>query len=50
MQPPVRRFDAYVALDVRHVAETANVLGVSEFDVFRLAYCFRFERDMRPEL
>lgn len=38
MQPCLTRFDRYLPTDVRHVTETAEVLGVHEVEVFRLAY------------
>lgn len=50
MQPPIRRFDWHVPVDVRHVAEAARVLGVSEFEIFRLAYRFWYQRELHPRV
>jgi len=47
MQPPIHPRDWHVALDVRHLGETARVLRVSEFEVFRLAYRFWYQRELR---
>jgi hypothetical protein len=47
MQPLIRPHDWHAALDVRHVSETAAVLGVSEFEIFRLAYRFWYQRELR---
>ncbi len=47
MQPPLRGFDWSVAVDVRHVAEAGRVLGVSEYEIFALAYRFWYKRDLR---
>lgn len=50
MQPPFRRFDHHVPPHVRHVAETAVVLGVGEAEVFRHAYRWRYERELSEPL
>ena len=47
MQPPIRPCDWHLALDVRHVGETARVLRVSEFEIFRLGYRFWYQRELR---
>lgn len=48
MQPLIRPCDCHVALDVRHVSETARALRISEFEIFRLAYRFWYQRELRP--
>ena len=45
MQPLVTRFDRHLPVDVRHVAETAEVLGVHEIDVFKLAHRWSHQQD-----
>ena len=47
MQPLIRPRDWHAALDVRHVSETASVLCISEFEIFRLAYRFWYQRELR---
>jgi hypothetical protein len=47
MQPLIRPCDWHVAPDVRHVGETARVLHISEFEIFRLAYRFWYQRELR---
>lgn len=47
MQPLMRPRDWHVAPDVRHVSETARVLRISEFETFRLAYRFWYQRELR---
>ena len=47
MQPLIRPYDWHVAPDVRHVSETAKVLHVSEFEIFRLSYRFWYQRELR---
>jgi hypothetical protein len=47
MQPLIRPGDWHVALDVRHISETARVLRISEFEIFRLAYRFWYQRELR---
>lgn len=50
MQPAISHFNWQVAPDVRHVGEVAKVLGVSEFEVFRLAYRFWYRRELRQQV
>jgi hypothetical protein len=46
MQPLVHLREWHVAPDVRHVSETARVLRISEFEIFRLAYRFWYQREL----
>ena len=46
MQPLIHLRDWHVAPDVRHVNETARVLRISEFEIFRLAYRFWYQREL----
>ena len=39
-----------MAVDVRHVAETGRVLQVQEAEIFRLAYRFWYERELRDDV
>lgn len=50
MQPLIRPLDWNVAVDVRHVAEAGRVLQVQEVEIFRLAYRFWYERELRNDV
>jgi len=50
MQPPDRRYHRHAPPDVRHVAETAAVLCVSEAEVFRFAYRWRYQHELGERL
>ncbi len=49
MQPQITRFDLHVPVDVRHVAEAADVLGVREFELFRLAHVWWHHREAQKD-
>ena len=44
MQPLRSEFRDYVAPDVAHVAEAAEALAIAEYELFRLAYRWWYER------
>ncbi len=46
MQPPIRSFRAHTPPAIRHVVETAEVLAVSEPEIFRLAYRHYYDREL----
>lgn len=50
MQPPIRSFNEHAPPAVRHLVETAEILSVSEADVFKLAYRHWYERELNEEL
>jgi len=50
MQPQIRRFHYHTTPGVRHLVETAEILKVSEPDVFRLAYRFYYDRELNETL
>lgn len=50
MQPQIRRFNDHTSLGVRHLVECADVLQVSEADIFRLAYRHWYERELNAPL
>ncbi len=50
MQPQVRRFNEHAPLGVRHLVECAEILQVSESDVFKLAYRHWYERELDDAL
>lgn len=50
MQPQIRAFRDHAPLGVRHLVETAEILSVSEADVFRLAYRYWYDRELGEAL
>lgn len=46
MQPQIRAYNDHASPAVRHLVETAEILSVSEADVFRLAYRHLYEREL----
>lgn len=50
MQPLIRSFQDHTTPGVRHVVETAEILSVSEPEVFRLAYRYWYERTLNESL
>ena len=50
MQPSIRSFHDHTPPGVRHVVETAEILGVAEPEIFRLAYRFRYNRELDASL
>jgi len=50
VQPLIRSFHDHTPPGIRHVVETAEILGVAEPDVFRLAYRYRYDRELSASL
>lgn len=50
MQPQIRRFNNHASLGVRHLVECAEILQVSEPEIFRLAYRYWYERELNESL
>lgn len=50
MQPQIRSYNEHASPAVRHLVETAEILSVSEADVFRLAYRHWYERELNETL
>lgn len=50
MQPQIRSYNEHASPAVWHLVETAEVLSVSEADVFRLAYRHWYERELNEAL
>ncbi len=48
MQPLIRSFHDHTPPAIRHVVETAEILAVTEPDVFRLAYRYHYDRELQP--
>lgn len=46
MQPLVTNFDKHVPADVAHVAETAQILGIRETEVFQHAHYWWYQRPL----
>lgn len=44
MQPQIRSFNDHAPQGVRHLVRTADLLGVAEVEVFRLAYRYWYDR------
>lgn len=50
MQPQIRSYNDHASPAIRHLVETAEILAVSEADVFRLAYRHLYERELSEAL
>ncbi len=50
MQPQIRSFRDHASPGVRHLVETAELLGVPEAEVFRLAYRYWYDRQLSETL
>ena len=46
MQPLIRTYQGHTPPAIRHVVETADVLAVTEPEVFRLAYRYWYDREL----
>lgn len=50
MQPQIRSYHEHAPPAVRHLVETAEILSVSEAEVFKLAYSHWYERELEEAL
>ena len=50
MQPLIRTFDEHTPPAVRHLTEVADILSVTEPEIFRFAYRFYYDRDLPESL